>query len=124
MLNKLAMVLLLIGATGSLYFVLHAGRNNKSAVLVSLFVIWGLSPFLGLMLANIVSRSWSFSTRMMLYGLTVLVTFGSLVCYAGVFCLAAAKPAAKFLIVPLISWLLIAIIIPVSISRSKAKIHS
>jgi hypothetical protein len=120
-LNKLAIVLLLIGVTGSMYFVLHTGRNNRSAVLVGLFVIWVLSPFLALILACIVSRSWSSSTRMILYALMVLVTVGSLVGYAGVFSPTGTKPAAIFLIVPLVSWLLIAIIIPITKSRSKLK---
>ena len=117
--NKLLTVLLLIGSGVSLYFVLHTGRNNKSAVLVGLFVIWVLSPFLALILANLLSRTWSSTTRKVLYGLIVLVIIGSLVGYAGVFSPAGAKPAAIFLLVPLISWLLIAIVIPVAISRSK-----
>jgi hypothetical protein len=121
LLNKLAIVLLLIGVTGAMYFVLHTGHNNRSAVLVGLFVIWVLSPFLALILASIVSRSWSSSTRMILYALMVLVTVGSLVGYAGVFSPAGTKPAAIFLIVPLVSWLLIAIIVPIAKSKSKLK---
>jgi hypothetical protein len=41
-----------IGAAGSLAFTLYAGRGNGSALLVSLFAVWVLSPFAGLWAAE------------------------------------------------------------------------
>ncbi len=108
-----------IGALGSLCFTIHAGRNNKSVLLVLLFVIWVLSPFAALVVANVVSKRWSIFARKSLYSLMLILTVLSLVCYSGVLSPAGTKTAFVFLVVPLISWLLIAIFILIARSLSQ-----
>ena len=115
----MAVVVALGGAGISLGLMLHAGRNNKSVLLVVLFVVWVLSPFLALMVANAVSKRWLVLTRITLYSLMLVLTPGSLVCYSGLWSPPGTKPAFVFLVVPLISWLLIVIVIPIAASRSR-----
>lgn len=110
-LRTIALIVLLFGAVGSLYFVINAGRNNNSILLRALFVVWVLSPFIAFLITNTISNRSAFLTHMILYWLMLVVTLGSLVCYSGAFNTPATKPAFIFLVVPLISWLLIIIVI-------------
>ena len=108
-LRTVALIVLLGGAISSLVLVLHAGRNNKSILLPVLFVVWVLSPFIALLVANIVSKPWAVPRRMTLYSLMLVLTLGSLIGYSGILNPPGTKPAGVFLIVPLVSWLLIAL---------------
>jgi len=119
-LHTLALVVVLTGAAGSLGLMFDAGRNQNSTFLLLLFTIWVLSPFIALVAVNVISKRWTNFFRMALHFLMILITLVSLVSYSGAFELAGTKPAFKFLIVPLISWLLIIIIVVlVTISRSR-----
>ena len=76
-------------------------------------MIWVLSPFVALVFASAVSKPWRASTRATLYTVMLVLTLGSLAVYGDVaFGPARATPAFAFLIVPLVSWLLIAIALP------------
>jgi hypothetical protein len=118
MLRIVALTAGLAGALGSLSFVLHTGRNNDSVLLVLLFVAWVLSPFIALFVANLVSMRWPAFTRVILYCLIIFLTVGSLLSYSGTLRLPGKKPAFVFLVVPLLSWIIIAIVIPITISVS------
>lgn len=111
LLRTIAVVVVLAGAVGSLALTLYTGRNNKSFLLIVLFFIWILSPFLALLVANVFAKRWSDLFRMILYSLMIILPLGSLVAYSGVLSPIGAKPAGVFLIVPLVSWLLIVIVI-------------
>jgi len=113
LLRTIALVLILVGAIGSLGFMFNAGRNQKSVILIILFTTWVLSPYVGLLIANKISKGWTVYTRLTLYWLMIVLTFGSLISYSGAFSSYGTKPAFKFLVVPLISWLLIVIAIPI-----------
>ena len=115
----MALIVLLAGATGSLGFMFNAGRNQKSILLIALFTAWVLSPFLALLVADIISKRWTIFTRGTLYFLILFITLGSLVSYSGALSLPGTKPAFKFLIVPLISWLLIVIVFPIATLLSR-----
>jgi hypothetical protein len=115
----MAVVVVLAGAGISLGLMLHAGRNNKSVLLLVLFAVWVLSPFLALVVAYVVSKRWLVLTRVTLYTLMLVLTFSSLACYSGLLSPPGTKPAFVFLVVPLITWLLIAIVIPIAASRSR-----
>ena len=115
----MALVVLLAGAGGSLGLMLYAGRNNDSVLLLVLFATWVLSPFIALVAANVVSERWPVLTRVTLYCLILFLTLGSLVSYSGALSPSGTKPAFVFLIVPLISWLLMAIVIPIAASLSR-----
>lgn len=112
-LQTMAVTVLLVGAVGSVGLVLKAGRHTPVLLLV-LFVGWVLSPFMALLVANRFSKRWPVSTRVAIYCLMLVVTLASLVGYSGAFNLPGTKPAFIFLVVPLISWLLMVTIIPVT----------
>ena len=118
-LRMIALIVVLVGAAGSLHFVLEEGSSNDSVLLVSLFVSWVLSPFIALLLANVIFRRWAVLTRTTLYGLTIVLTIGSLIIYNGALSSPGTMPALKFLTVPLVSWLLMATVIPLAASLSR-----
>ncbi|MDB5009074.1 MAG: hypothetical protein JWP45_3467 [Mucilaginibacter sp.] len=120
-LRIVALIALLIGAGGSFYLVLQAGRNNSSAVLRLLFVVWVLFPFAALLIADVVSRNWSAITRLVTYCLMLVITAGSLMGYSGMFSSPGTKPAAMFLLIPFIALLAMMIIIPITAFMSQKK---
>jgi hypothetical protein len=97
------------GAAGSVGLMLHAGqRIGSPRLLLGLFAIWVLSPFVVLAVVYVVSKRWSVPTRATLYGVMLLVTVASLAVYGDV-ALGPARPrTAPFVIVPPASWPLIA----------------
>lgn len=112
-LRTMALIAVVAGAGGSVGLTLRVGHHNNSRILLVLFAIWVLSPFIALAFANLVSKRWSILTRTTLYSVVLVLTLGSLAVYGHVaFGPPRAKPAFAFLIVPLASWLLIAIVVP------------
>jgi len=92
---------------------LRVGHRNPSRILLTLFGIWVLSPFLALVWASLVSKRWPALTRTTLYVMMLFLALASLASYADVaFGPPRVKPAFVFLVVPLASWLLIAIAVP------------
>ena len=107
------------GAAGSVGLMLYVGRRNPSRILLALFVTWVLSPFIALVLADLVSKRWPVRTRTALYVLALVLTLGSVAIYADVaFGPPRPKPAFLFLVVPLASWLLIAIVVGIAAIKS------
>jgi hypothetical protein len=115
LLRAAALIAVLAGAAGSFGLMLHAGRRNDSRILLVLFTIWVLSPFVALVLADVVSKGWSVLTRATLHSVMLVLTLGSLAIYGDV---ALGPPRAKtafvFVVVPPASWLLIAIAVPIA----------
>jgi hypothetical protein len=113
LLRAVALTAVVAGALGSVGLMLWAGHRNPSRVLLVLFAIWVLSPFMILVLANVVSKRWSVITRATLYGVMLALTLGSLAIYGDV---ALGPPRAQtafvFVVVPPASWLLIALVVP------------
>ena len=115
MMRAAAVIAAVAGAGGSLGLTIYVGRHNPSLVLMALFGLWVLSPFVALVAANLVSRPWPALTRSTLQCVTVVLTLGSLAIYGVVaFGPPRAKPASGFLMVPLASWLLIAVVLPIA----------
>lgn len=113
-LRAVALVAAMVGAVGSVGLMLRAGRNTPRFLLV-LFVFWVLSPFVALAVAIIVSPRWSGLTRAALYGVTLMLTLGSLAVYSGL----VQRPAGTanaflFVITPPAAWALIAITVPLA----------
>ena len=108
-----ALIVLCVGAIASVGFTLQTGHRNKSILLMGLFVAWVLSPFVALAWANAVSRHWTGLTRAALNAVTFLLPVISAAIY-GTVALGAprAKPAFLFLVVPLASWFLVAMTVP------------
>lgn len=109
-LSPIALFAVIAGAAGSVVFTLIAGHNNKSVLLVLLFVIWVLSPFVAMVVAAIHSRSWSVRMRSILLYMMIFLTLASIICYSGVMSPPGVKPGFVFLVIPLISWLVLLII--------------
>ncbi|MEO6329065.1 MAG: hypothetical protein ABIO55_09040 [Ginsengibacter sp.] len=106
-LRTTALIVALVGAVGSLYFMFSASRKQNSIILLGLFTAWVLSPFIGLFISSKISKRWTVTTRSLLYWLIIVLTIGSLVAYSGAFNTPQTKNAFIFLIVPLISWILL-----------------
>ena len=115
LLRAAALIAVLAGAVGSVGFTLRVGQRNSSKILLGLFTIWVLSPFVAAVWAHVVSKRWAVVTRATLYSVMLVFTVGSLLIYGEVALgPPRAKPAAVFLMAPLASWLLIAIVVPVA----------
>lgn len=118
-----ALIVTLVGAVGSLGLMFSAGRNQRSFILMAIFTIWDLSPFVGLFVADRFSKSWSHLIRVSLYCLMLVLTVVSLVAYSGVLNPPETKNAFMFLVVPGISWLLIVTVLLIAglISRKRSR---
>ena len=127
LLHAVALTAVVVGALGSVGLMLWVGHRNPSRLLLGLFVIWVLSPFMALLLANMVSKRWSVITRATLYGVMLILTLSSLVFYGDVVWRPRPQPAFMFLIVPFGSWLLMTIVVSIAalissrLSRRRAK---
>ena len=107
-----ALIAVLAGAAGSVGLMLRAGRSSDERLLVILIAGWVLAPFTALVLAHMVSTRWSAPTRATLYCLMLVLTLGSLAIYVGD---AFGPPTtAVYVGVPLASWLLIALVLPMA----------
>jgi hypothetical protein len=114
LLHAVAVAAVVVGAAGSVGLMLWVGHRNPSRLLLALFVIWDLSPFVGLVLADMMSKRWSVITRATLYGVMLILTVGSLAVYGDVVLRPRPQPAFSFLVVPLGSWLLMTIVVPIA----------
>ena len=120
--HKLALAVLLASAAGSIAFMLHAGRRQQSLILVLLFGTWVLSPFVAAVLVSSVSKSRGISTPRSLDGAMVIFGFASLATYGGVaFDYINAKIGFIFLVVPLASWLFIAVVVGTAVLISRVR---
>ena len=118
LLRIIALIVLFAGAISSLVLMFNAGHNQKSILLILLFTGWVLSPFIGLFIADMISKNWLSKTRLTIHLLIIFITLASLIFYSETLKIPGTKPAFKFLIVPLISWVLILIIVPIKRKRS------
>ena len=114
-LRAAAVIAMLAGAVGSVGLMLYAGRHNPSRLLLVLFALWVLSPFVVLAFAKARSNRWSDLVRATLHIVTLVLALGSLAIY-GYVALGPprARPAPFFVIVPPASWLLIAIVVSIA----------
>ncbi len=110
-LRALALIAVMAGAVGSEGLMLRAGRQSPRLLIV-LFTIWVLSPFVALGWANVVSKHWSALTRATLYGITLVVAAGSWAIYAHPILVAPPGSANAFVwvAVPPASWLLMTVV--------------
>jgi hypothetical protein len=114
-LRAAALAFALAGAAGAVGLTLYAGRHNNSLILRLIFVVWVLSPFVAAAWANVVSIRWPVLTRATLHVVTLVLALGSVAIYGAVsFGLLKAKIGTIFLLVPVASWLLMAILVPLA----------
>jgi hypothetical protein len=102
-----AMLACMVGGGASLAFMYRVGHRNPSFVLMLLFTVWVLSPFVALLVGAIASAGWAVRSRAALHGVMLAVSFLSPVAY-GIVALGPPRPrpAFVFLVVPLASWCL------------------
>jgi len=123
LLHAVSLTAVVAGAVGSVGLMIWVGHRNPSRLLLALFVIWDLSPFVGLVLIDMASKRWPVITRTTLYGVMLILPLGSLALYGDVVLRPRPQPAFMFLVVPLGSWLLMTIVIPIAalISRRRSR---
>jgi hypothetical protein len=106
-----ALIVLLAGAIGSFAFMLRVGSHNPSRILMIVFSVWVLAPFAAL----IFSMRWAAFSRPPLYIVVLVMALGSAAIYGYVaYGPSRAQPAFAFLVVPFVSWLLIAMALFIS----------
>lgn len=115
LLRVVALIAVVVGAAGSVGLMLWVGRRNPSYLLLALFVIWVLSPFVALVAADILSKRWPISMRATLYGVMLVLALGSLAIYRDIASKPLTpKPAFWFLVVPFGSWLLMTMAVSIA----------
>jgi len=80
----------------SLSFMLFAGRNNSSVILMGLFTVWVLSPFAGLFAAI---RKPFIAAKQLNY-LSFIIVVGSVTFYILAYFFPGKTPAFIFLLTP------------------------
>jgi hypothetical protein len=124
LLRRAALIAIPAGAGVSLAFMLRAGQRQNSRILLLLFGIWVLFPFVTALWAYVFSKRWTVVVRGVFYIVTLVVTMVSLSIYGGVaFGQIRAKAGFIFLVTPLTSWLVIAtaVCIAVAVSRKQPR---
>jgi hypothetical protein len=109
-LRTVALIALLGGAAGSLGFMMRVGHRNPSILLILMFTVWVLSPFAALLALEMAPKRWRVLTGTPRYAVMVIVALISLAVYGDV-ALGPPRPqpAFFFLVIPLVSWVLIAV---------------
>ena len=124
LLRTAALAAVLIGAVGSVGFTLRAGQRNPSRLLIALFVLWVLSPFIAMLFGSFLFKDWQALTRRTLQSVALILSLVSLAIYGWV---ALGPPRTKtafvFLVVPPLSWLLMVLAVSVAtfISRRRSR---
>ena len=63
LLRATALIAVVAGAGGSIAFMLRVGQRNQSRLLLLVFAIWVLAPFLTLWMANTLAKRWPIPAR-------------------------------------------------------------
>jgi hypothetical protein len=124
LLRRAARIAVPLGAVGSVGLMLYTGRHNTSWLLLAIFTLWVISPYVVLALASVWSNRWSVLTRAALSTVSLVISVVSLAIYASVaFGPPRAKTATLFVVLPPASWLLMAMVLPIAaaISRRSAR---
>jgi hypothetical protein len=109
-----AQIAVVAGAVASAGLLLQASSRAPRLLLV-LFELWVVSPFLALAWTNMVSKNWTVLTRATLYCMTLVLALGSLAIYGQLISPPANRPHAfVYIVVPPASWLILAITVPLA----------
>lgn len=121
--RAVGLIALTAGAVGSLDLLLHASQHPPG-FLLALFIVWVLSPFVALAVADRVSRRFPILAGAPLYGLMVLLALGSLACYGGLVSMPqGSRPAFVFLFVPSVSFLLMIVVLRTAALITRFRSH-
>ena len=125
MLRRVALAAAAIGGAGSVALLLQSGRRNSELILlVAMFSVWVLSPFLVLFRTILRADRLTDTVQHALYGLTIVLAVASLAIYSR---LIDVKPAGSpntflFVAVPPVSWFVIAIVMTIAAIRSRKQV--
>jgi phosphate/sulfate permease len=112
----------LVATIVSVGLMLRACRFNDSGVALALIAVWILSPMMALVLAEAVAKRWLIFGRAPVYGLMLVVAFGSVIIYGmDVFIPLSPRKGFPYALVPAVSWLLILIVLVIAAFRSHAR---
>jgi hypothetical protein len=100
----------IVAAIGSFALMLHVGQYRMS-LLMLLFAVWDLSPFVALVVAGTLSTRWPDLMRGALHAVMLFISGLSLIVYGLVVLKRPAQPAFAFLVVPLGSWVLLIVVV-------------
>lgn len=110
-LGVLALVGLGVAAAYSLGFMYFVGRKNPSVILMVLFTVWVLLPFVGLAVAQRRAARWPSRAQAVFCTVMLIVMLGSPAIYGRIaFGPPTPQPAFMFIVVPFASWTLMAIV--------------
>ena len=112
MLRRGAVIAIVFGATGCVALFLRASEHPPP-VLVVLFILWLISPFVLLGWMHAASARWASATQTTLHVVTLAIALASLAIYSGLLRItsAGAPRAAPFVVTAPASWLLIAVVV-------------
>ncbi len=120
LLRAVAIIAAVAGAAGSVGLMLWVGHRNPSRLLLALFVMWDVAPFIALAWANTASKRWSVLTQATLYTVTLVISVASLAIYGNVaFGRPRPTPAFMFLVVPPGSWVMMTIAVSIAALMSR-----
>ncbi len=121
-LHRTAVVAAVVGAVGSVGLTLYAGRNNNLPLLMVLMAGWVFAPFFGFALASRISGHWSERTRAALDIAMLVIAVAALTIYArDALGPTHAKRATVYVAVPIVSWLLMLIVVPLAAMMSRRR---
>ena len=120
-LKRAALAATLLGAIGSLVFMLRAGEHTPRFLLL-IFVVWVLAPFVALVVAHVLSKRWAPPIRTTLYAVMLCISLASLAVYADD-ARGHRRPQAAFVfvLVPPVSCLAIAIALAAAVLTSRTR---
>ena len=109
-LRAIALVAARVGAASSAILTIRAGVRSPERLIVAMITIWVLAPFVALLVADRFSHRWPAITRTTLHALMVVAAVGSVTTYVNdAFRSPATKPAFAYVMVPTLTWVLMAI---------------
>jgi hypothetical protein len=120
-LRTAALIATTVGAAGSLGLWIHAARHPPPLI-IALFVVWVLSPFLILGAGHILATRWLPGTQSALYWVTLFVALASPIIYSDdAIAHRTAHPAVVYVAVPPLSWVFITAAIAIGASRARKR---
>jgi uncharacterized membrane protein len=121
-LRAAALIANVAGAVGSLGLWIHAARHPPPLI-IALFVVWVLSPFVILGAGHILARRWLPGTQSALYWVTLFVALAALVIYTDdAIAHRAAHPAFVYTAVPPILWAITGAAIAIGAARARKRV--
>ncbi len=106
---RIAFFIAIVGGTVGSIALMRRTSPNMPPILVVLIGLWVISPFVLLVLGDVLANRWPLLSRTMIHVLALVLTVGSLAIYRSVaFGPPRPKPAFFFVLIPPIAWLVIA----------------